>query len=87
MAAAEGVSRKVKLIGITDFMEDSQPLFFPYGEQVTSSVQLEQELHYFIIEPSTYRKSAACHSVWSGLRLTTIGYEDFLASVQCLKSD
>jgi hypothetical protein len=42
MAAAEGVSRKVKLPGIMDFMQDTQPLFFPYGEQV----QLTTESHY-----------------------------------------
>jgi hypothetical protein len=44
--AAEGASRKVKLPGIMDFMKDTQPLFFPYGEQVAAFVQLVTEPHY-----------------------------------------
>jgi hypothetical protein len=46
MAAAEGFSRKVKLPGIMDLMKDSQPLFFPSGEQAASLVQLALESHY-----------------------------------------
>jgi hypothetical protein len=46
MAAAEGVSRKVKLPGIMDFMQDTQPLFFPSGELVAATVQLPMESHY-----------------------------------------
>jgi hypothetical protein len=46
MAAAKGLSQKVKLLGITDLMKDSQSLFFPYGEKATSFVQSGSQLHY-----------------------------------------
>jgi hypothetical protein len=45
MAAAKGISCKVKLPGIIDLMKDSQPLFFPYGEKAASFVQLDLELY------------------------------------------
>ena len=82
MAAAEDVSRKVKLPGIMDFMHDTQPLFFPYGEQIAATVQLTMESHY----------RAFCLPKVCGLLLglvwpTTIGFKDYLASIQSLKSD
>jgi hypothetical protein len=47
MVAAEGVSCKVKLLpGIMDFMQDTQPLFFLYGEQVAAFIQLATASHY-----------------------------------------
>jgi hypothetical protein len=46
MAAAEGVSRKVKLPGIMDFMQDTQAVFFPSGKLVAATVQLPMESHY-----------------------------------------
>jgi hypothetical protein len=46
MAAAEGVSRKVKLPGIVDFMQDTKPIFFPYRKQVAATVQLTTDSHY-----------------------------------------
>jgi hypothetical protein len=42
--AAEGLSHKVTLPGIMDFMQDTQP--FHYGEQVAPFVNLATELHY-----------------------------------------
>jgi hypothetical protein len=77
MVAAEGVTWEVKLPGIMDFMEDSLPLLFPHGEQAAFSIQPEQELHYqaFYL-PEAY--SMPLGLVWP----TTMGYEDFLASIQ-----
>jgi hypothetical protein len=79
-AAVEGVSPKVKLPGIMDFMQDTQPLFFPYGEQAAASVQITTESHYRALYlPVVCRQPLGL--VWS----TTIGFEDVLASIQSLK--
>jgi hypothetical protein len=82
MAAAEGWSRKVKLPGITDLMEDSQPLFFPYGEMAASSVQVGTQLHY-----RAFFLPEVCGLPLGLVWPTQIGYADFLASVKSLKSD
>jgi hypothetical protein len=82
MAAAEGISRKVKLPGIMDLMRDSQPLFFPYGEKAASFVQLDSKLHY-----RAFYLPEVCGLPLGLVWPTTIGYDDILASVQCLKSD
>jgi hypothetical protein len=82
MAAAEGVSYKVKLPGIMDVMQDTQPLFFPYGQQVAATVQLTTESHYH-----TFYLPEVC-GLLLGLALPrTVGFEDYLASIQSLKSD
>jgi hypothetical protein len=77
LAAAEGTSRKVKLPGI-------MPLFFPYGEKATSFVQLDSKLqvHY-----RAFYLPEVCGLPLGLVWPTTIGYDDLLASVQCLKSD
>jgi hypothetical protein len=49
MAAVEGgLSCKVKLPGIMDFMKDYQPLFlFPHGEKAAAAfIQLALDSHY-----------------------------------------
>jgi hypothetical protein len=43
MVAADDQSCKVKLPGIMDFMKDSQPLFFPYGEKVAAFIQMASQ--------------------------------------------
>jgi hypothetical protein len=82
MAAAEGFSCKVKLPGITDLIKDSQPLFFPSGEQAASLVQLALESHY-----RAFYLPEVCSLPLGLVWPTTTGYEDFLASIQSLKSD
>jgi hypothetical protein len=82
MAAAEGVSCKVKLPGIMAFMQDTQPLFFPYGEQIAATVQLTTESHY-----RAFYLPEVCGLPIGLLLPTTIGFEDYLASIQSLKSD
>jgi hypothetical protein len=81
MAAAEGFSRKVKLPGITDLLKDSQPLFFPSGEQAASLVQLASESHY-----RAFYLPEVCGLPLGLVWPTTTGYDDFLASIQSLKS-
>jgi hypothetical protein len=38
LVAAEGSSRQVKLPSLVDFITDSQPLFFPFGEEILHPV-------------------------------------------------
>jgi hypothetical protein len=64
------------------FMQDTQPLFLPSGELVAATVRLPMESHY----------RAFCLPEVCGLPLglvwpTTIGFADYLASIQSLKSD
>jgi hypothetical protein len=82
MAAAEGTSRQVKLPGILDFLQDSQPLFFPYGEQAASFVQSGSQLHY-----RAFYLPEVCGLPIGLVWPTTIGYDDFLSSIQSIKSD
>jgi hypothetical protein len=82
MAAAKGISHKVKLPGIMDLKEDSQPLFFPYKDKVASFVQLESELHF-----QAFYLPEVCGLPLGLVWPTLIGYDDLLTSVQCLKSD
>jgi hypothetical protein len=82
MAAAEGVYRKIKLPGILDFMQDTQPLLFSSGELVAATVHLPME--------SRYRAFYLPEVCGLPLRLvwpTTIMFVDYLASIQSLKSD
>jgi hypothetical protein len=81
MAAAEGASRKVKLPGSVDFMNDSHPLFFPYGELVAATVQLTTESHY-----QAFYLPEVCGMPLGLVWPPTIGFEDFLASIQSLQS-
>jgi hypothetical protein len=76
MAAAEGFSRKVKLPGITDLIKDSQPLFFPSGEQAASLIQLALESHY-----CAFYLPEVCGLPLGLVWPTTTGYNDFLASI------
>jgi hypothetical protein len=46
MAVAEVLSRKIKLSGIMDYMQDTQPLFFPSGGLVAAAVQLLTKSHF-----------------------------------------
>jgi hypothetical protein len=65
-----------------DLMKDSQPLFFPYEEKAAYFVQLESKLHY-----RAFYLPEVCGLPLGLVWPTTIGYDDLLASVQCLKSD
>jgi hypothetical protein len=82
MAAAEGVSRKVKLPGIMDFIQDIQPLFFPSGELVAATVQLPMKSHY-----RAFYFPEVCGLPLGLVWPTTIKFADYLASIQSLKSD
>jgi hypothetical protein len=76
MAATEGVSRKVKLPGIMDFMQDTQPLFFPSGELVAATVQFPMGSHY-----RAFYLPEVC-----GLPLGLV-WPTTIASIKSLKSD
>jgi hypothetical protein len=82
MAAAKGISSKVKFPSIIDPMKDSHPLFVPYGEKAASFVQLDSKLHY-----QAFYLPEVCGLplglVWS----TMISNDGILASIQCLKSN
>jgi hypothetical protein len=82
MAAAEGTSCQVKLPGIMDLLKDSQSLFFPYREQAASFVQSGSQLNY-----RAFYLPEVCGLPLGLVWPTTIGYDDFLGSIQSLKSD
>ena len=82
MAAAEGFSRKVKLPGIVDLLTDSQPLFFAHGKQTAAIVPTTSGVHY-----RAFYLPEVCGMPLGLVWPTTIGYENFLASIQCLRSD
>jgi hypothetical protein len=66
MVAAKGVSQKVKLTGIVDFMKDYQPLFFSCTE---SKLPLLSRWDWSpTIKHFTYPKSVAYQLAWFGLQ-------------------
>jgi hypothetical protein len=82
VAVAKGFSQKVKLPGIVDLLTGSQPLFFMYGEEIATVVPTTSGVHY-----QAFYLPEVCGLPLGLVWPMTIGYEDFLASIQCLKSD
>jgi hypothetical protein len=80
LAASEGFSRVIKLPGSSDYLTDAQPLFFPLGEHIECPVTTPTGFiqHAFFLPE-------VCNMPLGMAWPTTISYEDFHSSIQCLK--
>jgi hypothetical protein len=80
LVASEGFSRQVKLPSTIEFLTDSQPLFFPFGEELWTPVRTTTGTTtqaFFLPE--------VCNPPLGLSWPTTISYDDMYASVLALK--
>lgn len=80
LAAAEGFSRSVKLPGVVDFIETSQPALFPSGEQLADCIQTTAGSIY-----RAFFLPEVCDMPIGMAWPTTTSLEDFYSSIRALK--